>query len=132
MALNPTYKHIEARLRIGAFTLGQWAQILLATVLALLFGVYVSPLPLTVTIFVSIVLAGSPLALSYGAMAQEWSAPEAVRAQWRWMRRPRRYLPGPSSAGTGYVVTPPAVRPVEPAAASVRSASDEGGGLWDY
>ena len=91
MAVNPTYKHLEASLRLGAFSLGQWAQILAAVVLALLFGIYLSPLGLTPTIFVSIVVAGSPLALSYGAMAQEWSVAEAIRAQWRWARHPRGY-----------------------------------------
>ena len=131
MALNPTYKHLEQSLRIGAFTLSQWAQILLATVLALIFGVYLSPLPLTVTIFISIVLAGSPLALSYGAMSQEWSVAEALRAQWRWLRHPRRYLPGPSGAGRGYVVLRAPAPPPEVTSAA-RSTRDERSELWDF
>ena len=104
MSVNPTYKHLEASLRLGAFSLAQWAQVLVAVVLALTFGIYLSPLPLTPTIFVSIVLAGSPLALSYGAMAQEWSVTDALGAQWRWLRRPRCYLPGPSDQAIGYIV----------------------------
>jgi hypothetical protein len=43
-------KHLEASLRLGAFSLGQWAQVLLAVVLALTFGIYLSPLPSTPTI----------------------------------------------------------------------------------
>lgn len=101
---NPTYKHLEASLRLGPFSLGQWAQILVAGVLALVFGIYLSPLPVAPTIFGSIVLAGSPLAMSYGVMAHEWSVTDAVRAQWQWLRRPRAYLPGPSRDGSGYVV----------------------------
>ena len=42
---HPTYKHLEARLRLGAFSLGQWAQITAAGVAAAVFGGYVSPLP---------------------------------------------------------------------------------------
>ena len=131
MALNPTYKHLEQSLRIGAFTLSQWAQILLATVLALIFGVYLSPLPLTMTIFVSIVLAGSPLALSYGAMAQEWSVAEALRAQWRWLRHPRRYLPGPSRAARGYVVLR-APAPIPEMTSGAPAGSQERSELWDF
>ena len=41
---HPTYKHLEARLRLGAFSLGQWAQITAAAVAAAVFGGYVSPL----------------------------------------------------------------------------------------
>src|SRR5205085_8590657 len=70
---HPTYKHLEARLRLGAFALGQWAQISAAGVLAALFGVYLSPFPASVTIFVAIVVAGLPVAVSYGAMGLEFS-----------------------------------------------------------
>ena len=37
---HPTYKHLEARLRLGAFSLGQWAQITAAGVAAAVFGGY--------------------------------------------------------------------------------------------
>jgi len=138
MAVNPTYKHLEASLRLGAFSLGQWAQVLLAVVLALTFGIYLSPLPLTPTIFVSIVLAGSPLALSYGAMAQEWSVTDALGAQWRWLRRPRCYLPGPSDHATGYIVLAEEPAATEPTAgarayrpADGVAVDQSGEPLWD-
>ncbi len=138
MAVNPTYKHLEASLRLGAFSLAQWAQVLLAVVLALTFGIYLSPLALTPTIFVSIVLAGSPLALSYGAMAQEWSVTDALGAQWRWLRRPRCYLPGPSDNATGYMVLAEEPADADPGARirayrpSAAGAVDQSGEpLWD-
>ena len=130
--VSPTYKHLEAKLRIGPFSLGQWAQILVAAVVALLFGVYLSPLPATATIFVSIVLGGSPLALSYGAMAQEWSVTDAIGAQWRRARQPRCHLPGPTQTGTGYLVL--AEQPDEPtprAGAAPAGPGGEGEALWD-
>jgi hypothetical protein len=131
--VHPTYKHLEAKLRLGAFSLGQWAQIGLAGVLAAVFGVYVSPLPSTVTIFVSIVGAGLPVAVSYGAMGLDFSVGQFVGSAWRYWRSPRQYLPGAGTTAVGYVVEPtPAadaseVRPQRPSAGS--GATTEG--LWD-
>ena len=70
---HPTYKHLEAPLRLGSFSLAQWAQIAAAGIAAAAFGAYLSPLPTTATIFVAIVGAGLPVALSYGAMGLEFS-----------------------------------------------------------
>jgi hypothetical protein len=126
-----TYKHLEARLRLGSFSLGQWAQISAAGALAAVFGVYVSPFPASVTMFVSIVGAGLPIALSYGAMGLEFSVGQLAVAAWRYWREPRSYLPGPGEHVVGYRVraevahADPAVKPDgrEPAAG--------GEPLWD-
>ena len=101
---HPTYKHLEASLRLGSLSLGQWVQITGAGAAAAIFGVYVSPLPTSATIFVSIVGAGMPVALSYGAMGLEFSVASFAAAAWRYWRRPRHYLPGAGELGTGYVV----------------------------
>jgi len=101
---HPTYKHLEDRLRLGAFSLGQWAQITTAGIAAALFGGYVSPLPAQATIFVSIVGAGVPVAISYGAMGLEFSVAQFARAAWRYWRSPRRYLPGAGEPTSGYIV----------------------------
>ena len=99
---HPTYKHLEGRLRLGAFTLGQWAQITAAGTAAAVFGAYLSPLPTRVTIFVAILAAGLPVAVSYGAMGLEFSIGQLLAAAWRYWRMPRRYPPGAGSAATGY------------------------------
>lgn len=101
---HPTYKHLEASLRLGAFTLGQWAQITMAVIAAVVFGGYLSPLPAQATIFVAIVAAGLPVAITYGAMGLEFSVALLARAAWRYWRSPNRYLPGPGGETTGYVV----------------------------
>ncbi len=132
MAVNPTYKHLQASVRLGPFSVGQWMQVVVAVVLALLFGVYVSPLPIGPTIFVSILLAGLPVAVSYAAMAQEWSVLDAFRAQWHWLVATRRYVPGPSTAVVGYVVQLPDERPDPEAIASDRERSVDRSELWDY
>ena len=60
-----------------------------------MFGIYLSPLPPTPTIFIACLLPGLPLAASYGAMGLEFSLGQGARAAWRFWRAPRRYLPGP-------------------------------------
>ena len=124
---HPTYKHLEAKLRLGAFSLGQWAQITAAGVAAALFGGYVSPLPTQMTIFVSIVAAGFPIAVSYGAMGLEFSVAQFTRAGWRYWREPRRFLAG-GGPSVGYIVL------ADPVADRARSGADhphEGELLWD-
>src|SRR5919201_7016885 len=101
---HPTYKHLEAKLRLGTLSLGQWVQITAAGTAAAVFGIYVSPLPTTATIFVSIVGAGLPVALSYGAMGLEFSVAQFARAAWRYWRQPRRFLAGAGQPTTGYLV----------------------------
>jgi uncharacterized membrane protein len=101
---NPTYKHLDAKLRLGGLRLGQWLQLVLAAGFALVFGLYVSPLPAGPTIALSVFVAGLPVAVSFAAMGLEFSVSGFVRAAWRWTRSPRRYLPGPGLVATGYVV----------------------------
>ena len=126
---NPTYKHLEAKLRLGSLSLGQWVQIGVAGAAAAVFGVYVSPLPAGATLFVSIVAAGMPVAVSYGAMGLEFSVGDVAVAAWRYWRSPRRYVAGAGQMSPGYVVrceetatTPDAPEP----RASEREA------LWDF
>ena len=128
---HPTYKHLETRLRLGAFSMGQWAQIAVAGVLAAIFGVYLSPFPPGATIFFSIVGAGMPVALSYGAMGLEFSVAQFAWAAWRYWREPRHYLPGPGRTTTGYVIM---ASPPEVTDESVedRAAVGEGVPLWDF
>jgi hypothetical protein len=124
---HPTYKHLAARLRLGAFSLGQWAQITVAAAGAAVFGGYLSPFSLQVTIFVSIVGAGLPVALSYGAMGSEFSVTQLVRAGWRYWHEPRRFLPGPGEATTGYTVQTELLRAAPDAVAEVGGREP----LWD-
>jgi hypothetical protein len=126
---HPTYKHLEARLRLGAFSLGQWAQITAAGVAAALFGGYLSPFPTQVTVFVSIVCAGLPVAVSYGAMGLEFSVAQFARAGWRYWRQPRRFLAGPGEPTAGYAVLADPLHDQSTEAAD--SARSEGALLWD-
>ena len=124
---HPTYKHLEARLRLGAFSLGQWAQLTSAGIVAVLFGGYVSPFSAQLTIFIAFVGAGLPVAVTYGAMGLEFSVAQFTKAAWRYRRAPRRYLAGPGQPTTGYVVVSDPAQDLAP-----RSAGEiEGELLWD-
>jgi hypothetical protein len=101
---NPTYKHLDAKMRLGGLRLSQWLQLVVAVGFAALFGVYLSPLPLGPTITLSVFVAGLPVAVSFAAMGLEFSVSGFLRALWRFGRSPRRYLPGGGAAGVGYVV----------------------------
>jgi hypothetical protein len=125
---HPTYKHLEAKLRLGAFSLGQWAQIAMACCAAALFGGYLSPLPTQATIFLSVVGAGLPVAVSYGAMGLEFSVAELARAGWTYWRHPRRFLAGAGAPSAGYVVVRDQVVPSMPEAASTTHPGEL---LWD-
>jgi hypothetical protein len=127
--LNPTYKHLEDAVRVGRFTLGQWAQLLVATLIAIGFGMYLSPLPPTPTISVSVLVGGLPLTLSYAAMGLEFSVLQFARAVVAWARRPRRYVPGAGLARSGYVVHPEAEPPAH--LATSRAHGQRLATLWD-
>jgi hypothetical protein len=125
---HTTYKHLEAKLRLGSLSLGQWVQITAAGAAAAVFGVYVSPLPTSATIFVSIVGAGMPVALSYGAMGLEFSVADFAAAAWRYWRSPRHYLPGAGDHGSGYVVVP---EPQAPTSDGTARQLGDREPLWD-
>jgi hypothetical protein len=117
MTYNPTYKHLESKIRISGLTLGQWAQLTGCVLFALLFAFQVSPLATGPTITVSVFIAGLPVAASYALAGSEFSATRLIVSVWRWQRRPRRFVAGPGDVGDGYVVIAPPepeVAPVSP------------------
>ena len=99
-----TYKHLEDPLRPGGLTLGQWATLVASALGAILFGLYVSPLPAGPTISISLFLAGLPAGVSYAAGGFDLSIADSTRAIWRWARSDKHYLPGPGTPAAGYVV----------------------------
>jgi len=100
-----TYKHLQDPLRPGGLTLGQWATVALAALAAIVFALYISPLPPGPTISVSILLAGAPGALSYAAGGFDLSIADSTRAIWLWAQGTKHYLPGAGVLPVGYIVT---------------------------
>lgn len=128
--VNPTYKHLDAKLRLGGLRLVQWLQLAIAVLAAVVFGMYVSPLPIGPTIALSVFCAGLPVAVSFAATGFEFSASGFLRALWRYARSPRRYLPGAGPTATGYIVHSP-LREQPPAHASDVGATSRIAELWD-
>jgi hypothetical protein len=103
--MNPAYKHLEQRLRIGEFTLWQWAGVLTGITLAMVWGFYVSPFGVVLTLFSAIYFAGLPALAALMASVTEFDLLGLLRSSWRWWRSEGRYLPGAGpEAPEGYVV----------------------------
>jgi hypothetical protein len=101
---NETYKHLEDPTRLSGLTLGQWAALFASAVTAIVFGLYLSPLPPGVTIGLSIFVAGLPLALSYAVSGFDMAISQTIAAVYRWARGAKHYLPGGGEPPGGYVV----------------------------
>lgn len=102
--MNSAYKHLEAKLRVGEFTIGQWLGLFVGAVTAIVWGMYLSPFGTSVTIFSSCYIGGLPAAAIFLATMSEVDMTVLVRAAVRWRREEGRYLAGPGPATSGYVV----------------------------
>jgi hypothetical protein len=102
--VNAAYKHLEAKLRVGELTLGQWAGLVVGAITALVWGFYVSPLGTSLTIFSACYIGGLPAAAIFLATMSEVDMWLLVRSALRWRREEGRYLAGAGRAAGGYVV----------------------------
>jgi hypothetical protein len=97
---------------------------------AIVFGLYVSPLPSGITITLSLFVAGLPLALPYAVSGFDMAMRETLAAVYGWTRNPKHYLPAAMEAASGYVVvqapddTGPCVRPSEDIATARRQLEE--------
>ncbi|MGH2942061.1 MAG: hypothetical protein ACRDLN_04715 [Solirubrobacteraceae bacterium] len=132
-ARNETYKHLEDPLRLSGLTIGQYAAMGGTTLVAIVFGLYLSPLPAGVTLGVSLFLAGLPISLSYAVSGFDVKMTETLSALYQWARGAKHYLPGAGDAPVGYVVAQaggeqrPPVRSPEDVASARRQLE----GAWD-
>jgi len=130
---NETYKHLEDPMRLGGLTLGQWTALCGSALVAIVFGLYLSPLPPGVTIGISLFVAGLPIALSYAVSGVDLGLSDTLAAVYRWARSAKHYLPGGGDVPAGYVVQRPlederhAARPAEDVAAARAQLE----GAWD-
>jgi hypothetical protein len=102
--MNSAYKHLEAKLRVGEFTLGQWLGLFVGAITALTWGFYVSPFGAYVTLFSACYIGGLPAAAIFLAAMSEVDIVLIARSAVRWRREEGRFLAGPGPATSGYVV----------------------------
>jgi hypothetical protein len=102
--VNVAYKHLEAKLRIGELTVGQWGGLLAGVGLAICWGLYLSPFGAYLTLLSAIYLGGIPAAAAFLASLSEFDFWLLVRSALAWRRAEGRYLAGPGEQASGYLV----------------------------
>lgn len=91
--MHPTYKHLEARIRLAGLTVGQWAQLLASAVAA--YGLaHVLPLPGSWSVSVAVTVCGLPAATAIAVMQHDFDVVVWLRAAVRFVRAPERYRAG--------------------------------------
>lgn len=103
--MNPAFKHLESKLRIGEFTIGQWAVIALGFIAALVWGLYVSPLGSALTLLTASYLFGLPAVAAFLFSVSDFDVWLLVRSAMGWWRSNGRFQPGPGDRAHGYVLT---------------------------
>src|SRR4051794_32292456 len=126
--MNAAFKHLEAKLRFGELTVGQWA----AVVGGLLFGLgvarYLSPLGGVWGVVLGMYAGAVPASAAFFASLSEFDLGGLLVAALRRRRQPARYLPGSGRSARGYLLIPDRDEPV-PAGRSVAELDVEA--LWD-
>jgi len=132
-ARNETYKHLEDPLRLSGLTIGQYALLCGTALVAIVFGLYLSPLPAGVTMGVSLFVAGLPISLSYAVSGLDVAITDTLAALYRWARGDKHYLPGAGTPPAGYVVARASAEQRLPARSpeEVASARRQLEGAWD-
>lgn len=98
------YRHLEDREEIlWGLDFVQLIYVLLGAAIAIVFALYLSPLPTGPSLMIAIVVGGLPVVASLVASNGDLAPWTMTRAAWRWARRPRRYVPG-ANACAGYNV----------------------------
>lgn len=103
--MNPAFKHLESKLRIGEFTIAQWAATVAGLIAALVWGLYLSPLGSALTMLTATYLFGLPAVAAFLLSVSDFDVWLLVRSAMRWWRTNGRFQPGPGDRVRGYVLT---------------------------
>lgn len=117
--IHVAYKHLEGKLRIGELTVGQWAGLFVGVMIALGWGMYLSPFGTQMTIFTACYIGGIPAAAIFLATLSDLDIVLLLRSAVRWRRVEGRHLAGPGPRTRGYVVV------VEPVDEGRRSSGEQ-------
>ncbi len=103
--MNVAFKHLEAKLRLGELTVGQWASVTAGVLFALAFSQYLNPLGGMPGLVIGVYLGAIPASAAFLASTSEFDLGGLVIAAVRRQRTPGRYVPGPGRSADGYIVT---------------------------
>jgi hypothetical protein len=104
--MNLAYKHLNAKVKIGELTPGQWAVAFFGVVAMLAWGFYLSPLSPYLSIITAVYLGGLPVALALVASYAELNVWRFARCAWAWTLANGCYAPGPGPQTSGYSIAP--------------------------
>jgi hypothetical protein len=126
--VNPAYKHLRDRLRIGDLTVPQLVAMFAGFMGGLVFALYLSPFSPYLTLCISIYIACVPAGSVILASTSEFDLWLYLRACIRDGFSDGRYMAGPGAPTDGYAIEPD----VDPGR-SAQAASDplDLGELWD-
>jgi hypothetical protein len=128
--MNPAYKHLSDRLRIGELTIPQIVSLFCGLMSGLVFALYISPFSPYLTLFIAIYLASIPTGAVLLASTTEFDLWLYIRASMHHRFSDGRYIAGPGVSGEGYVIEPDQDR------ARSRSRDElapvELGAIWDF
>src|SRR3954454_12629972 len=102
--MNSAFKHLEAKLRVGELTIGQWAAVVGGLLFGLGFAQYVSPVGGLWGAVLGVYLGAVPASAAFFASLSEFDLGGLLAAALRQHRRPTRYLPGGGRSARGYVL----------------------------
>ena len=100
--MNTAFKHLEAKLRFGELTVGQWTAVLGGLLFGLLFAQYLSPVGGVWGLVAGIYLGAIPASAAFFASLSEFDLGGLLAAAIRGHRQPARYLPGGGHGARGY------------------------------
>jgi len=103
--VNTAFKHLEAKLRFGELSVGQWAGVLAGVLFGLVFAQYLSPVRGLWGAVIGVYLGAVPASAAFFASLSEFDLWGLLGAAARWRRNPGRYLPGPGTRAHGYCLT---------------------------
>ena len=102
--MNPAYKHLSDRLRIGELTIPQIIGMFCGLMGGLVFALYITPFGAYLTLFISIYLASIPAGAVLLASTTEFDVWLYIRASVHDRLSEGRYIPGPGVSCQGYVI----------------------------
>lgn len=103
--MNRAYKTLGDKLRLGLFTLGQWATMTMIALAAITWVVYLTPFGPLLTLVTAVYGAGVPAGLVLIVSLAEFRPWTYAEAWISHRRRDGRYLPGAGASARGYVIT---------------------------
>jgi len=126
--MNVAFKHLEAKLRFGELSIGQWASILAGVLFALVFAQYLSPVGGLAGVVLGVYLGAIPASAAFFASLSEFDLWGLLAAALRWRRSAGRYVPGGGNSSCGYLILPDGA---DTAHAAKAPAGLDLGSLWD-